>query len=99
MAIKYIDQLEMKGKRALIRVDYNVPYDKEMNIMDDTRIKATLPTLHYCLEQGAAVIIISHLGRPKGKVVPKLSLKPVAECLSKLLLKEVIFIDRPLLLL
>ncbi|HPQ54572.1 MAG TPA: phosphoglycerate kinase, partial [Spirochaetota bacterium] len=84
MAIQYIDQLDLKGKRVLIRVDYNVPYDKEMNITDDTRITATLPTIRHCLDAGAAVILISHLGRPKGKVVDKMSLKPVSARLSEL---------------
>ncbi len=71
MAIKYIDQLDLKGKAVIIRVDYNVPLDKDMNITDDTRITATLPTLNYCLGKGAKIILISHLGRPDGKVVPK----------------------------
>ncbi|TAL39003.1 MAG: phosphoglycerate kinase [Spirochaetes bacterium] len=96
MAIKYLKDLELKGRRALIRVDYNVPYDKEMNITDDTRITATLPTLNYCIEEGAKVILISHLGRPDGKVVPKMSLKPVALRLSQVLKKDVKFIDAPL---
>jgi phosphoglycerate kinase len=94
MAIKYIDQLKLKGKRAIIRVDYNVPYDENMNITDDTRIQATLKTLRYCIDSGATIIIISHLGRPKGKIKPELSLKPVAERLSGLLAREVRFIDK-----
>ena len=94
MAIKYIEQLKLKGKRAIIRVDYNVPYDKNMNITDDTRIQATLKTLRYCIESGATIIIISHLGRPKGMIKPELSLKPVAERLSELLAREVKFIDK-----
>jgi phosphoglycerate kinase len=92
MAIKYIDQLDLKGKSVLIRVDYNVPYDKKMNITDDTRIKATLPTLKYCLDSNAKVILVSHLGRPDGKVVPEMSLKPVAVKLSGLIGKDVKFI-------
>ncbi len=97
MAIKYIDQLkDLKGKRVIIREDYNVPYDKEMNITDDTRITATLPTLKYCMDQGAIVIIISHLGRPKGKVIPEMSLKPVARRLAEVLNREVLFLDQPL---
>jgi 3-phosphoglycerate kinase len=94
MAIKYIDQLELKGKRAIIRVDYNVPYDENMNITDDTRIQATLKTLRYCIDSGATIIIISHLGRPKGTIKPELSLKPVAERLSELLARGVRFIDK-----
>ena len=96
MAIKYIDQLDLKGKKVLIRVDYNVPYDKEMNITDDTRITATLPTIRHCLDAGAVVILISHLGRPKGKVVDKMSLKPVAVRLSEVTGKTVKFIDSPI---
>jgi phosphoglycerate kinase len=92
MAIKYIDQIDLKGKSVLIRVDYNVPYDKKMNITDDTRIKATLPTLKYCLDNNAKVILVSHLGRPDGKVVPEMSLKPVAVKLSSLIGKDVKFI-------
>ncbi|HOP28372.1 MAG TPA: phosphoglycerate kinase [Spirochaetota bacterium] len=96
MAVKYIDQIEMKDQRVMIRVDYNVPYDKEMNITDDTRITATIPTLNYCLENGARVILISHLGRPKGQVKESLSLKPVAERLSEILNKQVTFISESL---
>ncbi len=94
MAIKYIEQLKLKGKRAIIRVDYNVPYDENMNITDDTRIQATLKTLRYCIDSGATIIILSHLGRPKGMIKPELSLKPVAERLSELLAREVKFIDK-----
>ncbi len=93
MAIKYIEQLKLKGKKVIIRVDYNVPYDKNMNITDDTRIQATLKTLRFCIDSGATIIIISHLGRPKGTVKPELSLKPVAAHLSELLAEEVKFID------
>ena len=92
MAIKYIDQINLQGKSVVIRVDYNVPYDKEMKITDDTRISATIPTLEYCIKNNAKVILISHLGRPDGKVVPKMSLKPVTERLSSLIGKEVQFI-------
>lgn len=93
MAIKYIEELKLKGKKVIIRVDYNVPYDKDMNITDDTRIQATLKTLRFCIDSGATIIIISHLGRPKGTVKPELSLKPVAARLSELLAREVKFID------
>jgi 3-phosphoglycerate kinase len=93
MTIRYIDQLNIKGKRVLIRVDYNVPYDENMHITDDTRITATLPTIQYCLQNDATVILISHLGRPKGKFNPKLSLQPVARRLSELLKRNVKFID------
>lgn len=96
MTIKYIDQLDLKNKRVMIRVDYNVPYDKEMTITDDTRIKATIPTIEYCLKNDCRIILISHLGRPKGQVKPNLSLKPVAESLSRLLNLPVKFIDTTL---
>lgn len=96
MAVKYIDQVDLKNKRVMIRVDYNVPYDKNMNITDDTRISATIPTLEYCIKQNARLILVSHLGRPDGKVVPKMSLRPVADRLSRFLKKNVIFIDTPI---
>lgn len=96
MAVKYIDQIDMKDCRVMIRVDYNVPYDKEMNITDDTRITATVPTLEYCLNNGAKVILVSHLGRPKGQIKASLSLKPVAERLAEVIKKPVKFIDTPL---
>jgi len=96
MTIRYIDTLNLKGKRVLLRVDYNVPYDKAMEITDETRITATLPTVNYCLRQGAKIILVSHLGRPKGKPVPEMSLKPVAKRLSEILGRKVLFIDQPL---
>ncbi|MCX8122943.1 MAG: phosphoglycerate kinase [Spirochaetes bacterium] len=96
MAIKYLDQINVSNKKVLIRADFNVPYDKNMNITDDTRITSTLPTIEYCLKQNATVILVSHLGRPKGKPVPEMSLKPVAKRLSELLKKDVIFIDKPI---
>jgi len=87
---KSIKDIDVAGKKVFIRVDYNVPMDKAGNITEDTRIRATLPTLKYLLEQNAAIIIASHLGRPKGAVVPEFSLTPVAERLSTLIGKEVI---------
>jgi len=93
MTIKYIDQIELKGKRVLIRVDYNVPLDKEMNITDDTRIKATIPTIEHCLKEGAKIILISHLGRPKGNIVPEMSLAPAAKRLEEIINKTVTFND------
>jgi len=88
--MKYIDQLDLKGKRVLCRFDFNVPLDENSHIVDDTRIRAALPTINHALDEGARVIAISHLGRPKGKVVDRLSLTPVARRLSRLLGKEVI---------
>ena len=96
MAIKYLNQLHLDGKKVLIRVDYNVPYDKSMNITDDTRISETLPTIKYCTDRNAKVVLISHLGRPKGKRVPEMSLAPAAKRLSELLKKDVKFIEDPI---
>jgi phosphoglycerate kinase len=96
VAVKYLKSLELRGKRAFIRVDFNVPYDKSMSITDDTRITATLPTIRHCIDGGAKVILVSHLGRPDGKVVPKMSLAPVAERLSGLLGRTVLFVDKPI---
>ncbi len=85
----FITDLNLKGKKVFVRVDYNVPLDEDGNITDDARIRATLPTINYLLDEGAKVILASHLGRPNGKVVPELSLKPVAKRLNRLLNKEV----------
>ena len=91
--MKYIDQIEMKDKKVFLRVDFNVPMDKSGNVTDDTRVRAHLPTINYALEKGAKLIIGSHLGRPKGKRVEELSLKPVVKILSGLLKKEIVFVD------
>jgi len=88
--MKTIKDIPLAGKRVLIRVDFNVPLDKDKNITDDARIRAVLPTLKYALDQQAKLIIASHLGRPKGKVTSDFSLSPVAACLQKELKKKVI---------
>ena len=80
-----VKELNLKGKRVLVRVDYNLPMDKKQRITDDNRIAATLPMLEYLIKADAKVIIISHMGRPKGKPVPELSLEPAARHLSSLL--------------
>ena len=87
--MKFIDEINIKGKTVLCRFDFNVPLDGSLNITDDVRIRAALPTINYALDEGAKVVIMSHLGRPKGKVAPEFSLAPVARRLSRLLGKEV----------
>lgn len=86
-----IEDLTIKGKRVFIRADFNVPLDDNLRITDDRRIRSTLPTINYALDEGAKVILSSHLGRPKGKADLRLSLAPVAKRLQRLLNKEVIF--------
>src|SRR4051812_17591365 len=90
MAKLSINDLDLKGQRVFIRVDFNVPL-KNGIIGDDTRIKASLPTIQYALGQGATVVLASHLGRPKGKVNPEMSLRPVADRLAQLLGRSVAF--------
>ena len=82
---KTIEDIDVRGKRVLVRVDFNVPLDKEQNITDDTRIRAALPTIKYLLDNNAKVILMSHLGRPKGEFKPEFSLAPVAKRLEELL--------------
>ena len=89
---KSVKDIDVKGKRVLVRVDFNVPI-KEGKIKDDTRIRAAMPTIQYLIEQGAAVILCSHLGRPKDQPEPEFSMKPVAEYLGKLLGKPVAFAE------
>lgn len=84
-----IRDTEVSGKRVLVRVDLNVPLDKKRTITDDSRIQTALPTIRYLIGQGARVILISHLGRPKGKVVDKLRLNVVAQRLSQILGQQV----------
>lgn len=88
---KTVRDLDVAGKRVLVRVDFNVPLNDKGEITDDTRITASLPTIQYLLEQKAAVILMAHLGRPKGQVKPELSLAPVAKHLGKLLGKKILF--------
>ena len=90
---KSIRDINVSGKKVFIRVDYNVPMDKAGAITDDTRVRATLPTLKYLLDQGGALILAAHLGRPKGGPAPEFSLSPVAKHLSSLIGKEVKFVS------
>ncbi|MBQ7450578.1 phosphoglycerate kinase [bacterium] len=86
---------DIKGKRALVRVDVNVPLDENKNVTDDTRIRAILPTVKALKEKGAKVILMAHLGRPKGEWKEEFSLSPVAKYLSKVLGEEVLFVSTP----
>lgn len=87
---KTVKDIDLKGKKVLVRCDFNVPMDENQNITDNTRIVAALPTIKYLLENNCAIILCSHLGRPKGEFKPEFSLKPVAKELANLLGKEVI---------
>ena len=94
MAKLTLRDIDLKNKTVLVRADFNVPQDTSLNITDDTRIRATVPTLKYILEQGAKkLVLISHLGRPDGKPVAKYSLKPVAARLKELLGEDVLFLS------
>ncbi|MDO8545850.1 MAG: phosphoglycerate kinase [Nitrospirales bacterium] len=88
-----IEDLPLRGKRVIIRADFNVPLDESGHISDDTRIRGTLPTINYAVDEGAKVILCSHLDRPNGKIDPRLSLAPVARRLQRLLGKEVGFAE------
>ena len=94
MAKLILKDIDLKNKTVLVRADFNVPQDANLNITDDTRIRSTIPTLKYILENGAKkLVLMSHLGRPDGKIVAKYSLKPVAARLKELLGQEVLFLN------
>ena len=93
MAKKTVADIDVNGKKVLIRCDFNVPLDENRNITNDARITEALPTIKHVLDNGGAVILMSHLGRPEGKRDDKLSLAPVAERLTELLGKEVAFAE------
>jgi len=88
-----IKDIDIVSKYVLMRVDFNVPLDENQNVTDDKRIRAALPTINYAVEQGARLVLMSHLGRPKGTIIPEMSLKPVAEKLEQLLGKSVNFVE------
>lgn len=88
-----VRDLDLENKRVLMRVDFNVSLDKEGKISDDTRIKAALPTIRYILDKGASLVLMSHLGRPKGEVVERLRMNPVAHRLEELLERKVLKLD------
>ena len=88
---KSVEDIQVAGKRVLVRCDFNVPLDENRNITDETRIDGALPTIKYLMDKGAKVILCSHMGKPKGEPKPELSLAPVAKSLSEKLGKEVVF--------
>src|SRR6185295_2771661 len=86
---KSVRDIDVKGKRALVRVDFNVPFDRNGGIADDSRIRAALPTIDYLIEHGASVVLATHLGRPDGKVNESMRITPLAQRLSELMGKPV----------
>jgi len=91
--VKSLKEIEVTGKRVLIRVDFNVPMDEHLNISDDSRIRAALPTINYCIDHNAcSITLVSHLGRPKGEFDDRFSLKHIQKRLERLLQKRVEFI-------
>ena len=91
--VRDLTEAELRGKRALVRVDFNVPLDEARQVSDDTRIRAAIPTIELLAERGARIVLMSHLGRPKGKPDAKYSLEPVARRLAELLGRPVAFIE------
>lgn len=93
MAKKTVEDVNVNGKRVLVRVDFNVPINDKCEITDDTRIRAALPTISYLLEKDAKLVLMSHMGRPKGKLVDRLKMDPVAKRLAQLIGKQVVKVD------
>ena len=93
MSKKTVKDIPLKGKRVLMRVDFNVPLDEHQNVTSDKRIRAAVPTIEYILTQGGRLVLMSHLGRPKGEKIPEMSLRPCVGVLSGLIGKEVAFVD------
>ncbi|HEX6926991.1 MAG TPA: phosphoglycerate kinase [Longimicrobiaceae bacterium] len=92
LTLKDLDESAVRGRRVVVRVDYNVPLDDRQEVTDDTRIRATLPTLEWLTSRGARVVLLSHLGRPKGRPVPEMSLRPAAQRLASLVSQKVDFL-------
>ncbi len=92
LTLNDLDESAVRGKRVLVRVDYNVPLDEQQQVTDDTRVRATQPTLEWLTSRGARVILLSHLGRPKGQRVPEMSLRPAAQKLASLVEANVDFV-------
>ena len=88
-----VKDIPLKGKRVLMRVDFNVPLDENQQVTSDKRIRAAAPTVEYILGQGGRLVLMSHLGRPKGERKPKMSLRPCVEVLSKIIGKKVAFVE------
>ena len=93
MRKKTLRDVHLKGRKVLMRVDFNVPLSKEGDITDDTRVRATLPSINYIMDSGASCILMSHLGRPKGKKDMAFTLRPVADCLGEFIRHPVRFVD------
>ena len=95
MDIRRLEEAELAGKTALVRVDFNLPRDDAGNITDDTRLKTALPTINYLKDKGAKTLLLSHFGRPKGQPDPALSLRFIVPALSEALGQDVTFLERP----
>jgi phosphoglycerate kinase len=91
-AKKTVKDADVRGKRVLVRVDFNVPL-AEGTVTDDTRVRAALPTIRYLVDHGARVVLVSHLGRPKGEPDPQFSLRPVVRVLQRLIGRNVVFVE------